>query len=105
HTNERSALFASVQSQSQQTAHQAHIIPAHTHVINTRSITHAPDGTPLTYRLYDVLHTTEYTYAQAVEHSTHIFRLLPVEGQVQEVIHSTLSLSVEGESVRFEDVF
>ncbi|WP_140986847.1 class II glutamine amidotransferase [Asticcacaulis tiandongensis] len=105
HTSERSALFASVQSQSQQTAHQAHIIPAHTHIINTRSITHAPDGTPLTYRLYDVLHTTEYTYAQPVEHSTHTFRLLPVEDQVQEVIHSTLSLSAEGESVRFEDVF
>jgi transglutaminase-like putative cysteine protease/predicted glutamine amidotransferase len=75
------------------------------YVINTRSITQTPDGSPLLYRLYDLVHSTEYAYEKLVEHSTHIFRLLPVEDQTQEVIHSTLSLSVEGEDVRFEDVF
>ncbi len=74
-------------------------------ILNTRSLTHAPDGSPLAYRLYDVVHATEYTYENEVEHSTHSFRLMPVEDSVQEVVNATLSLSVEGEDMRFEDVF
>lgn len=105
---ERSAMFASVQAQSQQAsivAKLAQMSHVQQNVINAKSVTHAPDGSPLTYRLYDVVHSTEYTYEKPVEHSTHVFRLLPVEDQVQEVIHSTLTLSSEGEDVRFEDVF
>lgn len=105
---ERNALFASVQAQSQQAsivAKLASMSHVQSNVINARSVTHAPDGSPLTYRLYDVVHSTEYTYEKAVEHSTHTFRLLPVEDQLQEVIHSTLTISAEGEDVRFEDVF
>ena len=74
-------------------------------ILNARSLTHAPDGSPLTYRLYDVVHSTEYTYENEVEHSTHIFRLMPVEDQVQEVLNASLSLSSEGEDMRYDDVF
>lgn len=74
-------------------------------ILNTRSLTHSPDGTPLTYRLYDIVHSTEYVYENEVEHSTHIFRLMPVEDSAQEVLNATLSLSSEGDSMRFDDVF
>ncbi len=74
-------------------------------ILNVRSLTHAPDGTPLTFRLYDVTHSTEYSYESEVEHSTHIFRLMPLEDSAQEVTNATLSLSSEGEDMRSEDVF
>lgn len=74
-------------------------------VLNARALTHSPDGSALTYRLYDVVHSTEYTYEEAVEHSTHTFRLMPQEDQIQEVLNCTLSLSSEGEEIRYEDVF
>ena len=74
-------------------------------ILNVRSLTHAPDGTPLTFRLYDVTHSTEYSYESEVEHSTHIFRLMPLEDAAQEVTNATLSLSSEGEDMRSEDVF
>lgn len=74
-------------------------------ILNTRSLTHAPDGSPLTFRLYDVTHSTEYSYESEVEHSTHIFRLMPLEDSSQEVSNATLSLSSEGEDMRSDDVF
>jgi transglutaminase-like putative cysteine protease/predicted glutamine amidotransferase len=115
---DKSKDMASIQAQAQQElakqaiAQQESIVakltkmsPLHQNVINTKSITHAPDGSSLTFRLYDLIHSTEYSYEKDVEHSTHIFRLLPVEDQTQEVIHSTLTLTSEGEDVRFADVF
>lgn len=77
----------------------------HKSTLNLRSLTHAPDGTALTYRLYDVTHSTEYSYEKIVEHSTHSFRLLPVEDSNQEVLNSELCISSEGEKMLFEDVF
>lgn len=74
-------------------------------VLNARGISHAPDGSPLTFRVFDVCHTTQYGYASPVEHSTHQFRLCPVEDPLQEVVHSTLSVSVDGQIMKFEDVF
>ncbi|MBW8734056.1 MAG: class II glutamine amidotransferase [Asticcacaulis sp.] len=74
-------------------------------ILNARAQTHAPDGSPLTYRLYDIVHSTEYAYENEVEHSTHMFRLLPVEDTAQEVLNATLSLSSEGEDLRYDDVF
>lgn len=74
-------------------------------VLNLRSLTHAHDGSPLSYKLYDLSHSTEYSYENIVEHSTHTFRLAPVEDALQEVLHSTLSISSEGEEIRFDDVF
>ncbi len=104
----RGRAFADQQAQAQQLSilqslqQQKHV---QHNVLNTRSLTHTPDGSPLTYRLYDVVHSTEYTYEREVEHSTHIFRLMPNEDGLQEVVNATLSLSSEGEDMRFEDVF
>ncbi len=105
---QRQRAFADQQAQAQQLSilsslqqmkHVQH------NILNVRSLTHAPDGSPLTFRLYDLIHSTEYSYAEDVDHSTHIFRLLPVEDAVQEVVNATLSISSEGEDIRSEDVF
>ena len=74
-------------------------------ILNVRSVTHAPDGSPLTYRLYDLIHSTEYAYEHEVEHSTHIFRLTPLEDPAQELLNANLSISSEGEDIRYQDVF
>ncbi len=74
-------------------------------ILNARSQTHAPDGSPLTYRLYDAIHSTEYEYENEVEHSSHIFRLMPLEDPIQELVNCTLSISSEGEDLRYQDVF
>ncbi|ESQ76074.1 class II glutamine amidotransferase [Asticcacaulis sp. AC402] len=103
-----SRAFTSQQAQAQQLSivQSLQQMKAVSHnILNPRAITHAPDGSPLTYRLYDVVHSTEYGYENEVEHSTHSFRLMPAEDLIQEVMNCTLSLSSEGEDVRFEDVF
>jgi transglutaminase-like putative cysteine protease/predicted glutamine amidotransferase len=74
-------------------------------VVNARSITHTTRGKPLTYRMFDVSHITHYHYDKPVEHSTHTFRLQPREDSIQEVVHSNINISVQGEAIRFEDVF
>lgn len=79
--------------------------PQHHSIVNIRSITQTPEGLPLTYRLFDISHVTEYTYTAPVEHSTHTFRLQPVEDPVQEVVHANFSISSNGEEIRYEDVF
>jgi len=73
--------------------------------INIKSLTHDMEGVPLSYRFYNISHITEYSYADPVEHSSHFFRLQPVEDAVQEVVHATLEISVDGEMLAFEDVF
>ncbi|MDI7776329.1 class II glutamine amidotransferase [Asticcacaulis sp. EMRT-3] len=100
--------FADQQAQAQQLSILSSLQQSKSvqhNILNIRSQTHAADGSPLTYRLYDVVHSTEYSYEKEVDHSTHIFRLMPVEDAVQEVVNSTLSLSSEGEDMGFEDVF
>ena len=79
--------------------------PVHNSVVNIRSITQTPEGQPLTYRMFDITHTTEYSYDAPVEHSTHAFRLQPVEDPMQEVVSSNFIVSSEGEEIRYEDVF
>lgn len=74
-------------------------------VINIRSITQTQEGLPLTYRSYRVMHVTRYNYSEMVERSTHVFRLQPVEDAVQEVVHSEITISCEGEEIRYQDVF
>ena len=90
--------FNSMQAnQSQSQSYQA--------VMNAKSITHTSRGKPLTYRVFDISHTTTYRYALPVEHSTHTFRLQPMEDPTQEVVSSNLSVSTIGEEIRYEDVF
>ena len=86
-------------------ATQAEQAQRHHSVVSIRSITRTPEGTPLTYRLFDIKHTTSYQYTQPVQHSTHTFRLQPLEDPVQETVHASVSISADGEEIRYEDVF
>ncbi len=74
-------------------------------IINIKSLTHDIEGVPLSYRFYDIAHVTKYKYSIPVEHSSHTFRLQPVEDTIQEVVHATLELSIDGNLLSFEDVF
>jgi len=103
-------LFVSQQAEQSQTstqtvAEEAPVTESFSNIINIKSLTHSPDGIQLKYRSYDIAHLTEYNYSVPVEHSTHTFRLIPVEDAIQEVVQSTLELSVDGELLQFEDVF
>ena len=58
----------------------------------------------------DVVHRTTYRYAQTVERSTHLLRLVPLHDRLQEVLEHALVLKadgspIEGKQVEFEDVF
>jgi len=91
-------------------AEQAHsqsseTVSEHVVVTSPRAITLLPDGRELTYRLFDLVHTTHYEYSEPVEHSTHLLRLQPVDDLVQEVIRSSLVISSVAEEMQFEDVF
>ena len=74
-------------------------------VTTPRSITQTVEGRSLAFRLFDVTHTTQYSYSEPVERSTHLFRLMPTDDLIQEVIHSKLVLSSGAEEIQFEDVF
>jgi transglutaminase-like putative cysteine protease/predicted glutamine amidotransferase len=51
------------------------------------------------------VHRTTYRYAHPVERSTHLLRLFPIHDRLQQLRSSDLSVSVEGRSHDFEDVF
>jgi transglutaminase-like putative cysteine protease/predicted glutamine amidotransferase len=74
-------------------------------VTSTRAITQTVEGRSLSYRLFDVTHTTHYQYSEPVERSTHLFRLIPTDDLIQEVVHSKLTLSSAAEEIQYEDVF
>jgi transglutaminase-like putative cysteine protease/predicted glutamine amidotransferase len=110
--NQQLALFPNIAVQTpatQQSQHfgamQAEQSQLHQSTVNIRSITRMPDGTPLVYRLFDLAHTTTYHYTEPVEHSTHTFRLQPVEDPIQETVNASFTISSEGEEIRYEDVF
>lgn len=77
----------------------------HTLVTNIKSVTHLPDGKSLSYRLFELVHTTHYEYSKPVEHSTHLFRLQPTNDSIQEVDYSKLTITSDAERILFEDVF
>jgi transglutaminase-like putative cysteine protease/predicted glutamine amidotransferase len=56
-------------------------------------------------RILTVLHETTYRYQEAVERSTHIFRLRPVHDLGQQVLDFELSVDPPGQSHSYEDVF
>ncbi len=74
-------------------------------ITNLRSVTKSMDGKSLNYRILKVKHKTTYSYDKEIGHSTHIFRLSPVEDDSQEIIQSTLSFSTGGIPVFYEDSF
>jgi len=109
-TAKETELFVSQQAAQSQTSTQTvametDLAESFSNVINIKSLTHDFDGIPLNYKFYDITHLTEYNYSVPVEHSTHTFRLQPVEDAIQEVVQATLELSVDGELLQFEDVF
>ncbi|HEY4177240.1 MAG TPA: class II glutamine amidotransferase [Kofleriaceae bacterium] len=56
-------------------------------------------------RRYDVTHRTVYKYEKAIESSQHTFRLTPMHDRLQNVVSTDLSISVQGQSRDYEDVF
>lgn len=92
--------FSPIQAEQAQSQAAAQIF-----VTSPRSITHSADGMSLTYRLFELTHVTDYAYTEPVEHSTHVFRLQPVNDLMQEVVHSSLTLSTPAEDILYEDVF
>ncbi len=56
-------------------------------------------------RRYRVVHETTYTYEQAVERSSHIFRLAPLSDRAQQLLEYDLHISVPGTRREYEDVF
>jgi transglutaminase-like putative cysteine protease/predicted glutamine amidotransferase len=94
------------QVQQKQTFHSAtQAEQTQEHVLNARGMSQTPEGAPLNYRLYEVTHGTHYNYTEAVEHSTHFFRLQPTDDLIQEVVYTKLTISSPTEEVQFEDVF
>lgn len=77
----------------------------HDFVTSPRTITQTMNGRSLSFRMFDVSHSTFYEYADRVEHSTHLFRLMPTDDLCQDVLHSKLSLTAGAEEIQFEDVF
>ncbi len=93
---DESKKFAAVRAEQSQ---------LHQSTVNVRSITQTPEGELLAYRTFDLTHTTSYSYSEPVEHSTHTFRLQPVEDPIQETVNASFIISSEGEEIRYEDVF
>ncbi len=72
--------------------------------LNIRAIV-ANEGAALQYRSFEVIHKSEYFYTKLIDKSNHILRLQPIDDQVQEVIQSTVDLSMNCKNGVFEDVF
>ena len=100
-----SALKQSEQQSGNFKQVQAEQAQLHQSVVNLRAITQTPQGQQLAYRVFDITHITNYVYTEPVEHSTHTFRLQPLDDQMQEVIQSNFVLTVPGEETLYEDVF
>ena len=56
-------------------------------------------------RVYEVKHRTAYSYEKPVEHSTHMLRLTPIHDRLQDVLEHEVSVSVDGRTREYEDVF
>lgn len=64
-----------------------------------------PAAPPAKPRVLTVLHETRYNYRLPVERSSHLFRLRPIQDRYQELLESSIELSVDGRRREFEDVF
>ena len=56
-------------------------------------------------RRFDVYHRTTYKYTKPVERSTHLMRLFPMHDRLQTLLSNELTVSVEGQTREYEDVF
>lgn len=60
---------------------------------------------PASPRVFDVRHRTTYRYAKPIERSTHLIRLTPKDDRLQQVLDHSLTISVPGQAIDFDDVF
>ena len=60
---------------------------------------------PADVQRFQVVHRTTYAYTRPVEKSTHVLRLAPVHDRLQTLLSHETSISVPGQSRRYEDVF
>jgi transglutaminase-like putative cysteine protease/predicted glutamine amidotransferase len=96
------------------------VAPGHLIIVREGAIRaeHAPDGTlaessPARQRRpaiaevkrLDVCHRTVYRYANPVEKSFHMLRVVPFHDRMQTLLEHRLFVSVGGEEVAYEDVF
>lgn len=56
-------------------------------------------------RRFNISHKTTYKYEKPIERSTHVLRLTPVHDRIQNVVSSSVEVSVPGHSRDYEDVF
>jgi len=54
---------------------------------------------------FEVVHRTAYAYDKPVERSAHVLRLTPVHDRLQTLLSHQVSVSVDGQSRDYEDVF
>lgn len=80
-------------------------VASHVVITSPRAITQLPNGRSLAYRMFDLVHMTRYEYSLPVEHSTHLFRLQPLDDLVQEVVRSSMQISSDADEIQYEDVF
>jgi transglutaminase-like putative cysteine protease/predicted glutamine amidotransferase len=52
-----------------------------------------------------ITHRTVYRYAKTVEHSTHMLRIVPAHDRTQTLRELHVTLSVDGDSCEYDDVF
>jgi transglutaminase-like putative cysteine protease/predicted glutamine amidotransferase len=69
-----------------------------------------PDAPPLEAKRFSVMHRTVYRYAQTVERSRHLLRLVPAHDRQQTLLEHSLVLKQDGVEIdarqtEFEDVF
>lgn len=71
------------------------------------SVTRIPVARPkeVQPQTYDVLHKTTYRYVKPIERSTHLFRKEPMQDRLQKVLSHELTVSVDGASRDYDDVF
>jgi transglutaminase-like putative cysteine protease len=53
----------------------------------------------------DVFHRTTYRYAEPVERSMHVLRLIPMHDRTQTLLQHSLDVSVEGQMREYDDAF
>ncbi|HTP25892.1 MAG TPA: transglutaminase family protein, partial [Anaeromyxobacteraceae bacterium] len=56
-------------------------------------------------RRYDICHSTVYRYERPVERSMHLFRLTPIHDRLQNLLSSSVTVSVDGIWADFDDIF
>jgi transglutaminase-like putative cysteine protease/predicted glutamine amidotransferase len=66
---------------------------------------HAPRPKVAPVRRFEIVHRTQYTYARAVERSTHLLRLTPVHDRLQTLLENSIHVSVDGTMRDYDDVF